>query len=316
MVKNKSLILGALGQDGIFMSNILLNKGHEVYGVIKKNPTKDKLDNIHYYEVTPNDSSEYIKIIDEIQPNQIYNFMGVTNVFNPWDNSNEVYFNNFLLPLQIIEFIKTTLPACKFLQASSSLIFGKTTETPQNELSIRNPIYHYGYSKNLIDNIIKEYRENFNLFLCSAILYSHESELRGENFLSKKIIKQSVEIKNGLRDKIHLGDVNQFRDIGYVKDYMEACYLILQQETPNDFIIGSNTSINTKELIIKILNKFNLKYDDVVEIDNSFKRNIDLSHLVSDTTKLKNIGWEPLTSVDKMIDIMINFEIKNSLLKK
>jgi len=297
------------------MSNILLNKGYEVYGIIKKNSTKVKLDNITYYEVTPNDSSEYIKIINELQPNQIYNFMGVTNVFNPWDNPNDIYFNNFFLPLQIIEFIKSELPTCKFLQASSSLIFGKTTETPQNELSVRNPIYHYGYSKNLIDNIIKEYRENFNLFLCSAILYSHESELRGENFLSKKIIKQSIEIKNGLRDKIHLGDVNQFRDVGYAKDYMEACYSILQQEIPNDYIIGSNTSINTKEFIIKILNKFNLNYDEIVEIDDSLKRNIDLSHLISDITRLKNIGWEPTTSIDNMIDIMINFEIKNCLLK-
>jgi GDPmannose 4,6-dehydratase len=315
MVKNKALILGALGQDGVFMSNILLNKGYEVYGVIKKNPTKIKLENINYYEVTPNDSSEYIKIINEIQPNQIYNFMGVTNVFNAWDNPNDVYFNNFFLPLQIIEFIKSELPTCKFLQASSSLIFGNTTQTPQNESSPRNPIYHYGHSKNLIDNLIKDYRKNFNLFLCSAILYSHESELREENFLSKKIIKQSIEIKNGVRDKIHLGDVNQYRDIGYAKDYMEACYLILQQEIPDDFIIGSNSTIKTKEFIEKILFKFNLEFDDVIEINNSLKRSVDLSHLVSDNTKLKSIGWNPSTTIDDMIDIMINFEMKNSLLK-
>lgn len=315
MVKNKALILGALGQDGIFMSDILLNKGYEVYGIIKKNSTKVKLDNITYYEVTPNDSSEYIKIINEIQPSEIYNFMGVTNVFNPWDNPNDIYFNNFFLPLQIIEFIKSELPTCKFLQASSSLIFGNTTQTPQNELSLRNPIYHYGHSKNLIDNLIKDYRKNFDLFLCSAILYSHESELRGENFLSKKIIKQSIEIKNGVRDKIHLGDVNQYRDIGYAKDYMDACYLILQQEIPDDFIIGSNSTIKTKEFIEKILGKFNLEFENVIEINNSLKRSVDLSHLVSDNTKLKSIGWSPSTTIDDMIDIMINFETKNSLLK-
>ena len=139
MVKNKVLILGALGQDGIFISNILLNHGYEVFGIIKKNTKKLKLSNVKYYEVTPDNPSDYLKIIDEIQPNQIYNFMGITNVFNPWDTPNEIYFNNFYLPLQIIEYIKTKSPSCKFLQASSSLIFGNTKQSPQNEPSVRNP---------------------------------------------------------------------------------------------------------------------------------------------------------------------------------
>lgn len=312
MVNKIALVFGALGQDGSFICEILLENNYKVFGLIKPNSREERCNNLITYIKEDISSKEKIKnIILTVNPTHIFNFMGLTNIFNPWENTEIVYDYNFLIPLRIIESINEINPKIKFLQASSSLVFGLNGETPQNELTIRKPIYHYGISKNLTDDIIKLYRNKFNLFLCSAILYPHESERRTNNFFSKKIIIESIKIKKGLQDNIHVGDILSYRDIGYAKDYMEACLLIINQNKPDDYVVGSGIPLQNIDFIQKVFNILGLNINDKLLFDSTLKRDYGLSHLVANNEKIKSIGWYPKNNIDDIIEIMINTELKN-----
>jgi GDPmannose 4,6-dehydratase len=191
-------------------------------------------------------------------------------------------------------------------------VFGLTNESPQNEQTTRNPVYHYGISKNLTDDIIKLYRDKYNLFLCSAILYPHESERRNDNFFSQKIIKESFDILRGKKNKIHIGDIDSFRDVGYAKDYMEACFLIINQVKPDDYVIGSGKSIKNIDFIEKVFNLLGLDVNTQLVFDNTLKREYNLSHLIADNKKIKSIGWTPNKNIDDIITVMINKQLNNN----
>jgi len=310
MEKNRSLVIGAVGQDGSFMCDILLDKGYEVFGVVKTKTDSSRLNpNVTYFNVDISDNETIRELLLSVRPTHIYNFMGVTDVFEPWDKADVTYSNNFLIPLKIIENIKLINTKIKFLQASSSFVFGLSTETPQNEKTERNPIYHYGLAKNFTDSIIKVYRNKFDLCLNSVILYPHESERRGDNFFSKKIIKSAIEIKNGIRETIEVGDIDSCRDIGYAKDYMLACLLIMEQDTCDDYIVGSGVSIKNSDFIKKIFDKLGIIYEGRLLVNNNLKRNVDLSHLIANNKKIRNLGWEPKNNIDDIINIMIKNEI-------
>ena len=310
MGKNKALVIGPLGQDGSFMCDILLDKGYEVYGIIKIDTDSSRLDSrISYYRIDLNENKEAFKrLLIAKKPDEIYNFMGITDVFHPWSNAYDVYQNNFMIPIMMLETIKEVNHDIKFLQASSSLVFGMNKERPQNEETKRNPIYHYGMAKNFVDEAIKSYRKNFDMNLTSVILYPHESERRRDNFFSKKMIDGAVDIKNGKLKRIEVGDVNGYRDIGYAKDYMEACHLIMQQDVLDDYVIGSGTPVKTSYFIKEIFRKLGLGPDSIV-IKDSLKRGDDLSHLIADNTKIKELGWEPTKTIDDIIDIMIKYKL-------
>ena len=309
MEKSKALVIGALGQDGSYMCDILLEKGYEVFGLVKINSHESRFNpNVTYIK----DNIDNIKnILSEIKPTHVYNFMGVTDVFEPWSNGVVVYEKNFLVPIKIIEAIKEVDINIKFLQASSSLVFGETETTPQNEETTRNPIYHYGIAKNFTDEIVKLYRNRDNMKLNSVILYPHESERRGDNFFSKKVINTAISIMLGDKDKLEVGDVNGFRDIGYAKDYMYGCYLIMDNDVCSDYVIGTGESVKTIDFINIVFSKLGLNLGEKLSINDSFKRGVDLSKLVADNTKIKKLGWEPKTKLDEIIDIMIENKLKN-----
>jgi GDPmannose 4,6-dehydratase len=281
-----------------------------VFGVVKPKTDSSRLrSNITYLSVDITDNNTIRDLLVSVKPTHIYNFMGVTDVFEPWAKADVTYDNNFIVPLKIIENIKLIDNKIKFLQASSSFVFGLSTETPQNEQTERNPIYHYGLAKNFTDSIIKVYRDNFNLCLNSVILYPHESERRSDKFFSKKIIKSAIEIKEGLRETIEIGDVDSCRDIGYAKDYMSACLLIMEHDTCDDYIIGTGTSIKNDDFIKKIFNKLDINYEGRLLVNNNLKRGVNLSHLIADNKKIRKLGWEPKNNIDDIIDMMIKNEM-------
>jgi GDPmannose 4,6-dehydratase len=311
MERNKALVLGALGQDGSFMCDVLLENNFDVYGLVKENSDENRFNKNVFYIKENIDNIQ--SIISKIKPNHIYNFMGITDVFNPWENVLEIYQNNFLNPVKIIEAIRCVDINIKYLQASSSLIFGMTNETPQNEKTDCNPVYHYGLSKKFTDDFIKLNRKKFNMKLNSAILYSHESERRGGNFFSKKIINDALDIKIGKREFIEVGDVDGYRDIGYAKDYMQACFLIMSNNKCDDYVVGTGKSTKTIDFIKIVFDKLNLDINKNLLINDKFKRDIDLSHLVADNTKIINLGWRPTKTVEDIINIMINKKIIDRL---
>ena len=309
MVNNNVIVIGALGQDGSFMCDILVEKGFNVIGVIKeKTNFKNFNKSVTYVKTDISNVDSINKLLRDYNPIQIYNFMGISDVFDPWTNVSEVFKLNFNTPINIIDCIKNYNKNIKYLNASSSLVFGNCSESPQSENSIRNPIYPYGYSKNFIDDMINLYRSKFSMSLYSVILYSHESERRGENFFTKKVIRDAILIKNGEKEFIELGDVESMRDVGYAKDYMYACFKVINSLADN-YIIGNGSSIKNIDFVKRVFSKLEIPFS-CIKINNDLKRNIDLSHLVADISKIRKLDWSPTTSIDEIIDIMIEHELK------
>lgn len=309
MANKTTIIAGIYGQDGTILSKKLLNRGDKIIGLIKKNSTpKITYPEIDIIETDDLSYKKIYNIIQKTKPDEIYNFLGVTNVINPWDNPHEVYEKNFIFPLSILESIKIISKKTRFLQSSSSLIFGETKKTIQNETDSKFPIYHYGFSKKFTDDLIKMYREKFGLFCCSAIFYNHESEFRGEHFFTKKLIRESCEITKGIKEFIELGNLNSYRDYGYAGDYMDACIKILEYYKPDDYIVSSNNKIKLFDLVTIVFNKLGLDINKHLVINEKLTRYDSLSNLCGDNSKIKSIGWSPKTTLDEMINIMIKHE--------
>lgn len=309
MEKNNVVVTGAFGQDGSIMCKKLIDLGYNVYGIVKDiHKPKNKVDSVFYVSLNLEDINSLKIFLKKIKPKKIYNFLGVSNVFNPWENPKHTYVSNFLIPLNFLEIIKNDIPYCKFLNASSSLVFGESKTKKQNENTEKKPIYHYGYSKKFIGEIIETYRKQFNLFLCSAIFYNHESEYREDSFFTKKVIKNSLEIIDGKREKIILGDLNVFRDMGYADDYMDACIKILNHDKPDDYIISTGIKIKMFDFVKKVFDILDLNIEKHLEIDESLIRKDKLSNLVGDNSKIMSLGWSPKTDINSLIKKMIEHE--------
>lgn len=317
MEKNKVLVIGALGQDGSYMCDLLTQKDYHVYGLVKNDTKKIYVsDKVDYIEENIDDKKNIDNLIKKLGVNRIYNFMGETNVFDPWGDPEKIYIKNFNIPLNFIETIRLYNKSIRFLQASSCLVFGNTNESPQTEKTDRDPIYHYGFSKNFLDQIINLYRTKFDLFLCSAIFYNHESERRGENFFTKKLIREAIDVKNNKKEFIELGSLNSSRDIGYAKDYMEACYLMLENDKPDDYIISSGNSTKLIEIVEYVFEKIGLSMEKHLIIKKEYNRTENLSHLIGINNKIFSIGWKGTMSIEKIIDKMIINEIERRDEKK
>tara|TARA_R110000868_G_scaffold295575_1_gene555898 strand:- start:261 stop:1202 length:942 start_codon:yes stop_codon:yes gene_type:complete len=309
----KALITGVLGQDGSFMAELLKLKGYEVHGVIKSFDDKDRImwikdliPNIKLYDINLVNEKECTKLIEEIKPNEIYNFAGVSNVFNPFENLNEVYQLNAQIPCNILSSIIKIDKTIKFFQASSCLIYGKSNTVIQNEGTLTKPINPYGVAKLYADNMVSEFRDNYGIFACSGIFFNHESERRGDLFFTKKIINNILDIVEGKIDKINVGDLSTSRDMGYAPEFMEAVYLMMQNSEPKDYVIGTGKLTKLSNFVSKSFAEFDLNWEDYIEYDKSLFRKIDTPPLLADITNIKNdLGWEPKYSVDDIIKKMI-----------
>lgn len=282
MANKKALIVGMYGQDGSYMADLLKSKGYNVYPCSRQ-------DNPH-------------DLIDNIRPNEVYNFASTSNVFDPWSNLDEVFKTDALLPIKIMESILKIDKSIKFFQASSCLKFGHNKGL-QNETSKVNPIHPYGAAKAYADEMVKEFRRVHGLFACSGIFFNHESPRRGNNFFVKKICRAAAR-----KEKIKVGDLNQYKDIGYAPDFMQAVYLIMNQEIADDFIIGTGGYTSLMYIVQEAFRYVGLRHHDYLDIDSNLFRKNNSNSIIANTLKIQGLGWSPETSINDILKIMIDHE--------
>jgi GDPmannose 4,6-dehydratase len=317
----KAFITGITGQDGSYLAELLLNKGYEVHGIIRRtsNFPTTRIDHIHkdlnlyYGDVT--DSSCLSRIIRKILPDEIYNLAAQSHVKvsfqEPVYTTNSVSIGTLNI-LEIIRDIKEDLDkSIRFYQASSSEMFGKVYETPQKETTPFYPRSPYGVAKLYGHWITVNYRESYNIFGCSGILFNHESPRRGETFVTRKITRAATRIKLGLQNKLLLGNLDAKRDWGYAKDYVEAMWMMLQKETPEDYVISTGETHSVREFCELAFNELGLNYRDFVSIDPIYYRPSEVDLLLGDSHKAKTqLGWTPQTSFNDLIRIMIENDLQ------
>ena len=291
----KALITGIQGQDGFYMDQFLKSKDYETIGI--KRGQIDLLD-----------KDILCNLISTTMPDEIYNFAGYSNVFDPYKNIDNIFNVNGRIPQYFLEAILKVNKSIKFFQASSCLIFGRDTSGFQDESTPHNPIHPYGIAKLYADNMIKEFRRVHGIFACSGIFFPHESPRRGDDFFTKKTINQIKEIKAGKAGALKIGNLNFFRDYGYAPDYMVAAHLMLQNNEPKDYVIGSGKLISGHDFVIECFEAADLDSTKYLQPDKTFYRDNDTEILKANISKIKNdLGWTPTHSIQEIIEIMMKY---------
>jgi GDPmannose 4,6-dehydratase len=313
-----ALITGINGQDGSYLSEFLLEKGYEVHGTLKRNSVSEnqtsRLDNVfdrikfHYADLT--DLSSLIRIISEINPDEIYNLAAQSHVRISFDQP--IYTANVtgLGTLNILEAVKLINPKIKIYQASSSEMFGNNIDEDgyQRESTPMNPVSPYGCAKVFSYNIARNYRNSYGMYISNGILFNHESPRRGTNFVTNKVCKEAVKIKLGLSDELKLGNLDATRDWGHAKDYVEAMWMILQLDKSDDFVCSTGVSHSVKDLVVYVFNKLELDWTKYIKQDEKFYRPEELNNLKGDSTKLREFtNWSPSYTFETMLDELIEY---------
>ena len=312
-----ALITGINGQDGSYLSEFLINKGYKVWGTVKRNSVAEnqtsRLDstyelikhNLQYVDMT--DLASLIRIIKESQPDEIYNLAAQSHVRISFDQPIYTANTTGIGSLNLLEAVRLVKPNTKIYQASSSEMFGNQIDLDgyQRETTPMHPVSPYGCAKVFAYNISRNYRNSYNMFISNGILFNHESPRRGSNFVSNKIVKTAVEIKKGLKNELRLGNLKATRDWGHAKDYVEAMWLILQQENPNDYVCATGISHSVGDMVRYVFNKLDLDWKQYVKIDPKYFRPEELEDLKGDSSLLRGIGWKPKYTFESLLDEMI-----------
>ncbi len=316
-----AFITGILGQDGIHLSKFLLEKGYKVFGLLnnKSNPGLavflNRFPTINLIEGDLTNLESLHRAINLTNPDEIYNLGGMSSVSFSFSNAKLSMEVNGKGALNLLEATKSlkNYQNVKFYQASSSEMYGKTTEYPQNESTRFNPVSPYGEAKVYAHEVCVKYREIYGMQVSCGILFNHEGEHRSEEFVTRKITKSLAQISQGRLDRIKLGTLESKRDWGYAGDYIEAMWLMLQKKTPDDFVIATGKTHSVRDFLTIAVKAAGLKGDpeDYVVIDDRYKRPTEVNYLVGDASKAKIIlGWEPKVNFEELVLIMLNQDMK------
>jgi GDPmannose 4,6-dehydratase len=312
----KALITGITGQDGSYLADFLLEKGYTVYGMVRRASTEkfDRIehimDKLHLVQADLLDQLSIISIIKEAQPDEVYNLAAQSFVPTSW--SQPVLTGEFtaLGVTRMLEAIRLVNPGIKFYQASSSEMFGKVRETPQNELTPFHPRSPYGVAKAYGHWITVNYRESYDIFACSGILFNHESPRRGKEFVTKKITDAVARIKLGHLKELKLGNIDAKRDWGFAGDYVRAMWLMLQQAQADDFVIATGRTHSVREFCRIAFGHVGLDYEQFVKVDPSLIRPAEVDLLLGDSTKARrDLGWEPKVSFEDLVKLMVDADL-------
>ena len=335
----KALITGVTGQDGSYLSELLIEKGYDVHGIIRRSSV-DYRERIAHLEGNPqfhlhygdlSDTSSLVKVVSMVRPDEVYNLAAQSHVQVSFDSPEFTADIDATGVLRVLEAVRICgfADTCRIYQASTSELYGKVEEVPQNENTPFHPYSPYAVAKQYGFWIVKEYREAYNMFCCSGILFNHESERRGETFVTRKITLAAARIAQGKQDKLLLGNLDSLRDWGYAKDYVECMWLILQHEKPEDFVIATGVQHSVREFATlafhhagielewkgegideKGINKATGKV--VVEVSPDFYRPTDVVNLWGDPSKAKKeLGWNPTkTSFEELVRLMVDHDMK------
>ncbi|HKD41084.1 MAG TPA: GDP-mannose 4,6-dehydratase [Myxococcaceae bacterium] len=324
MSTKRALLTGITGQDGSYLAELLLRKGYEVYGIIRRSSSFNtaRIDPIYQDPHEPdyrlkllygdlNDASSLNRILREVQPDEIYNLGAQSHVRVSFDVPEYTAEVTGLGTVRLLEAIRETAIAPKFYQASSSELFG-ASPPPQSETTPFHPRSPYGVAKLYSYWITVNFRESYGLFACNGILFNHESPRRGETFVSRKISRAAARIKLGLQDKLYLGNLDARRDWGHAADYVEAMWLMLQQERPEDFVIATGESHTVREFLDLAFERLNLDWKQYVEIDPRYFRPAEVDELRGDMSKARRIlGWEPRVRFKELVQTMVDADLED-----
>lgn len=314
----KAFITGINGQDGSYLAEYLLDLGYEVHGIVRRNSTPENQDirisqihsriNTHYGDLLDQGGLE--KLLDQIQPDEVYNLAAQSHVRISFDIPQFTVQTNSLGVLNILEAYRRACPNAKFYQASSSEMFGLSVEEDnfQRETTIMNPVSPYGCSKVFAYNIVRNYRRAYGLHATNGILFNHESPRRGSNFVTNKVCKAAARIKLGLQDKLELGNMDSYRDWGHSYDYVRAMHLMLQHDKPGDWVVSTMETHSVREMCEVVFNYLGLDYKDYVTQNPKYLRPEELPYLRGDSTKIRTeLGWEPTYTFQGMMEEMAEY---------
>ena len=319
----KALITGITGQDGSYLAELLLAKGYEVHGIIRRASTfntsrinslyEDPHINgvhlfLHYGDIS--DSTNLIKLLYRIQPDEVYHLAAQSHVRVSFDIPEYTGDVTGIGTVRILEAIREVGLKTRYYQAGSSEMYGLVQEVPQRETTPFYPRSPYGAAKVYAHWITVNYRESYGLFACNGILFNHESPRRGETFVTRKITRAVAQIKAGLQDKLYLGNLDAKRDWGYAKEYVEAMWLMLQQDEPDDYVIATGETHTVREFLEEAFTHAGLSWQDYVEHDVRYERPAEVDLLIGDPSKAKaKLGWEPRTTFHDLVRLMVDEEI-------
>ena len=319
-MKKTALIIGANGQDASYLAELLIEKNYKVHGTIRRNSVPESqttriedlrsknLIMLHYMDLTDPISVE--SIINDIKPDEIYHLAAQSHVQISFELPKYTLDVNGGGTLSILEAVRKFSPKSKVYHAATSEMFGNSYDNDkyQRETTPLTPVSPYGCSKLYAHSLCNNYRNAYNMFICSGILFNHESPRRGINFVTNKVVLESVKIKLGLSNKLVLGNLNAMRDWGHAKDYVKGMWLMLQQEKPNDYVLSTGESKSVRDLVNYVFNKLDLDVAKYVKTDSKFERSEELHYLRGDSSKArKELGWNTEYTFETMLDEMIEY---------
>ena len=318
MNKKTALITGISGQDGSYLAEHLLNHDYSVHGLVRRNSVSEhqvsRIDSIsqeietHYADLL--DSTGLMRVIDEIQPDEIYNLAAQSHVRISFEIPKFTGETNALGALSLLEMVRLRFLGVRFYQASSSEMFGDSVDADgyQRETTPMHPVSPYGCAKLYAYHITRNYRKSYNLFASNGILFNHESPRRGSNFVTSKIVKTAVEIKLGRAHELVLGNLDSYRDWGHSRDYVTAMHMIMNHKIPDDFVVSTGETRSVRELCDIVFQQLGLEYEQFVRQDPKFLRPEELRYLKGDSSKIRTVlGWAPQTSFESLITEMVDF---------